>query len=81
MVLPALDEYTGIRVDFIFSYTPFETNAIKRAKTVMILGQKVAFAPSGPLHHQHPIAVEYSLDTFPLAVTKIGLWIIQRNTK
>lgn len=44
MVLPALDEYTGIRVDFIFSYTPFETNAIGRAKTVMILDQKVAFA-------------------------------------
>lgn len=44
MVLPALDEHTGIRVDFIFSYTLFETNAIKRAKTVMILGQNVAFA-------------------------------------
>lgn len=24
MVLPTLDEHTGIRVDFIFSYTPFE---------------------------------------------------------
>ncbi|MGD2150211.1 MAG: nucleotidyl transferase AbiEii/AbiGii toxin family protein [Desulfobacterales bacterium] len=44
MVLPTLDEHTGIRVDFIFSYTPFETNAIKRSKTVMILGQNVAFA-------------------------------------
>jgi hypothetical protein len=44
MVLPTLDENTGIRVDFIFSYTPFETNAIQRAKTVTILGQKLAFA-------------------------------------
>ncbi len=44
MVLPTLDEHTGIRVDFIFSYTPFETNAIQRAKTVTILGQKLAFA-------------------------------------
>jgi Nucleotidyltransferase of unknown function (DUF6036) len=44
MVLPTLDEHTGIRVDFIFSYTPYETNAIKRAKTVSILGQKLAFA-------------------------------------
>ena len=44
MVLPTLDEHTGIRVDFIFSYTPFETNAIKRSKTVLILGQNVAFA-------------------------------------
>ncbi|MBW1678953.1 MAG: hypothetical protein JRJ08_02225, partial [Deltaproteobacteria bacterium] len=25
MVLPALDEGTGIRVDFIFSFTPYET--------------------------------------------------------
>lgn len=34
MVLPALDETTGIRVDFIFSSTPYETGAMKRAKTV-----------------------------------------------
>ncbi len=32
MVLPTLDETTGIRVDFIFSYTPYETGAIKRSK-------------------------------------------------
>jgi predicted nucleotidyltransferase len=44
MVLPTQHEQTGIRVDFIFSYTPYEKNAIKRARTVMILGQKVAFA-------------------------------------
>lgn len=44
MVLPTLDEHTGIRVDFIFSYTPFETNAIQRAKTVTLLGQQLAFA-------------------------------------
>jgi len=44
MVLPTLDKHTGIRVDFIFSYTPFETNAIQRAKTVIILGQNIAFA-------------------------------------
>jgi predicted nucleotidyltransferase len=44
MVLPTQHEKTGIRVDFIFSYTPFENNAIKRARVVNILGQKVAFA-------------------------------------
>ncbi len=44
MVLPAQHEKTGIRVDFIFSYTPFGNNAIKRARAVKILGQKVAFA-------------------------------------
>jgi len=44
MVLPTLDEATGIRVDFIFSFTPYETEAIKRAKRVTILDQKVNFA-------------------------------------
>jgi len=44
MVLPALDEHTGIRVDFIFSYTPYETGAIKRAKKVEIMGQEVNIA-------------------------------------
>ena len=44
MVLPALEGATGIRVDFIFSFTPYETNAIKRAKKITILGQDVFFA-------------------------------------
>ena len=44
MVLPTLDETTGIRADFIFSFTPYETEAIKRAKKVTILNQKVNFA-------------------------------------
>lgn len=44
MVMPALDVSTGIRVDFIFSFTPYETGAIKRAKKVKIMGQEVNFA-------------------------------------
>lgn len=44
MVLPTIDEATGIRVDFIFSFTPYEMEAIKRAKKVMIMGQEVSFA-------------------------------------
>lgn len=44
MVLPALEETTGIRVDFIFSFTPYETEAIKRAKTIIIMEQEVCFA-------------------------------------
>ncbi|MCD6138212.1 MAG: nucleotidyltransferase [Deltaproteobacteria bacterium] len=44
MVLPALDETTGIRVDFIFSFTPYETGAIKRARKVRIMDQEVNFA-------------------------------------
>lgn len=44
MVLPTLDEATGIRVDFIFSFTPYESQAILRARKVRILGQDVCFA-------------------------------------
>ena len=44
MVLPTLDEATGIRVDFIFSFTPYESQAILRAKKVRILDQDVWFA-------------------------------------
>jgi predicted nucleotidyltransferase len=44
MVLPAMHEPTGIRVDFIFSFTPYEAQAIKRAKLVEMRGQRVCFA-------------------------------------
>jgi hypothetical protein len=44
MVLPAIDESTGIRVDFIFSFTPYESQAINRANHIRILGQDVLFA-------------------------------------
>lgn len=44
MVLPLLDETTGIRVDFIFSFTPYETEAIKRAKKIAIIGHETSFA-------------------------------------
>lgn len=44
MVLPAVDEATSIRVDFIFSFTTYETKAIKRARKIKILGEKVCFA-------------------------------------
>jgi len=44
MVLPCLHEETGIRVDFIFSYTPYETQAIQRANKVMIKNTNVCFA-------------------------------------
>ena len=44
MVLPALHEETGIRVDFIFSYTPYEIEAIARTHKVVFAEQEVAFA-------------------------------------
>lgn len=43
-VLPVQDEATGIRVDFIFSFTPYEQQAIKRAKKVTIDNTSVNFA-------------------------------------
>ena len=43
-VLPAKDEKTGLRVDFIFSFTPYERQAIGRAKKVVISGATVKFA-------------------------------------
>ena len=44
MVLPALEGTAGIRVDFIFSFTPYEIKAIKRANKLLILDQEVNFA-------------------------------------
>ncbi len=44
MVLPTQDKHTGIRVDFIFSYTPYERGAIQRAKIVTVSGKKLVFA-------------------------------------
>lgn len=43
-VLPTLDEETGLRVDFIFSWTPYEQEALGRAREVKIKGYPVRFA-------------------------------------
>jgi hypothetical protein len=43
-VLPTKDESTGIRVDFIFSFTPYERQAIQRAREVPITKALVKFA-------------------------------------
>jgi len=44
MVLPTTDEGSGIRVDFIFSHSAYESQAIKRAKTVTLGETPVCFA-------------------------------------
>ena len=44
MVLPAKDKATEIRIDFIFSFTPYERKAIKRAKDISIKDKIVKFA-------------------------------------
>lgn len=44
MVVPVVEEKSGIRVDFIFSYTPYERQAIERARIVIFGKQKINFA-------------------------------------
>ncbi len=44
MVLPTKDRESDIRVDFIFSFSPYERQAIERARSVKIGGTQVKFA-------------------------------------
>jgi len=44
MVLPTIDKRSGIRVDFIFSFSPYERHAIERAKDIKLGGTSVRFA-------------------------------------
>lgn len=44
MVLPCLDPASGIRIDFIFSFTPYERQAIDRAARLSIGNTQVRFA-------------------------------------
>jgi predicted nucleotidyltransferase len=48
-VLPTRDEESGIRVDFIFSFTPYERQAISRSKAVVLKGTDVMFASAEDL--------------------------------
>lgn len=44
MVLPVMDEKSGIRVDFVFSFSPYERQAIKKSKNIRIGTTIVKFA-------------------------------------
>ncbi len=44
MVLPAIDDNTKIRVDFIFSFTEYEQQAIGRARKVLMDNVEINFA-------------------------------------
>jgi hypothetical protein len=48
-VLPALQPKTRIRVDFVFSTTPYEREAIQRAVPIPIGGSEVPFATAEDL--------------------------------
>ena len=49
MVLPCQDPATGIRIDFIFSHSPYEQQAIRRAAVVTIGQVPVRFATAEDL--------------------------------
>jgi predicted nucleotidyltransferase len=44
MVLPLKDNVSGLRIDFIFSFTDYEREAIERAKPVKVKKRTVNFA-------------------------------------
>jgi predicted nucleotidyltransferase len=44
MVLPTKDRESDIRVDFIFSFSPYERQAIGRARDIKVGGSQVKFA-------------------------------------
>ncbi len=44
MVLPVIEEKSGIRVDFIFSFSPYEKQALKRAGDVFFGKTPIKFA-------------------------------------
>jgi hypothetical protein len=44
MVLPARDPASGLLVDFIFSFSPYERQAIERAVTVKVEATEIRFA-------------------------------------
>lgn len=48
-VLPAAEPETGIRVDYIFSTTPYEAQAIERALQIDVGGDPVPFAAAEDL--------------------------------
>jgi hypothetical protein len=44
MVLPVIDRKSGIRIDFIFSYSPYERQAIQRAANIPFGRTQIKFA-------------------------------------
>jgi predicted nucleotidyltransferase len=44
MVFPVAEEKSGIRIDFIFSFSPYEKQAIERAREIRLGRTKIRFA-------------------------------------
>lgn len=49
LVLPAMDRGSGIRLDLIFSHSPYERGALERARVVRINNEEVRFAAAEDL--------------------------------
>ncbi len=49
LVLPCLEPSSGIRVDLIFSFSPYEQQAIQRARTITVGKSAVRFASAEDL--------------------------------
>ena len=72
MVLPAFDSRSGIRVDFVFSFTTYEMAAIRRVKKVSIGDQKVCFAsPEDVIIHKIFAGRPRDLEDVRIIVLKI----------
>lgn len=56
MVLPAAEDTTGIRVDFIFSLLPYERQAIDRSQPHVVDGIPVSFATAEDIVIQKLVA-------------------------
>lgn len=56
MVFPCMDEKSGIRVDFIFSWSAYEREALERTRTVDLEGTPIRFASPEDLILQKVIA-------------------------
>ncbi|MBM4387081.1 MAG: nucleotidyltransferase [Deltaproteobacteria bacterium] len=78
MVVPAIEESSGIRVDFIFSFTPYEAEAIKRARKVVINLREVRFAsPEDLIIHKIFAGRAIDLEDVKVIVLKVNNLDIQ----
>lgn len=56
MVFPCIQEESGVRVDLVFSYSPYEREAIERAGTQEVGGEQVKFTTAEDLVIQKCVA-------------------------
>ncbi len=85
MVLPALEESTGLRVDFIISSTPYEKEAIDRAVRIRVMDQIVRFStPEDLIIHKVITGNHFDLDDVRKILSRsleLNLSLIRRTLK